>query len=66
MKVNFHLLNKGPVVIVCDGSSYYGLLKCDVKEAQEDDPDIEVIEEHPLWTDEVDYRIEDLNKELNG
>lgn len=53
-----------PAVIVFDGSSYYGLLACDVEDAQQEDPDIEVIENHSYWSDYMDQRIEDLNNKL--
>ena len=53
-----------PAVIIFDGTSYYGLLKFDVKEAQQEDPAIEIIEEHSYWSDYMDQRIEDLNNEL--
>ena len=51
-------------VIVFDGTSYYGLLKFDVEDAKQEDPDIEVVEEFLCWSDEMDQRIEELNNEV--
>lgn len=53
-----------PVVIVFDGTSYYGLLAFDVEDAQKEDPDIEVVETYPYWNDEMDERIEELNNQV--
>lgn len=48
------------VYIVFDGTSYYGLFGCDIREAQ--DPDIEIISgPYRQWPDE---KIEQLNNEL--
>lgn len=53
-----------PAVIVFDGTSYYGLFAIDVEDAKAEDPDIEVIENHSYWSDEMDQRIEELNSTL--
>nr|DAY71923.1 MAG TPA: hypothetical protein [Caudoviricetes sp.] len=50
------------VYIVFDGTSYYGLFGCDIREAQVEDPDIEIISgPYRQWPDE---KIEQLNNEL--
>lgn len=50
------------VYIVFDGMSYYGLFGCDIREAQVEDPDIEIISgPYRQWPDE---KIEQLNNEL--
>lgn len=50
--------------IVFDGTSYYGVFAFDLKDLQDEDPDIEVVEEHSYWSDEMDKRIENLNNGL--
>lgn len=50
--------------IVFDGTSYFGIFDYDLKEAQDEDPDIEVIEKHSYWSDAMDRKIEDLNNGL--
>ena len=50
------------VYIVFDGTSYYGLFGCDIREAQVEAPDIEIISgPYRQWPDE---KIEQLNNEL--
>lgn len=50
------------VYVVFDGTSYYGLFGCDIREAQAEDPDIEIISgPYRQWPDE---EIEQLNDEL--
>lgn len=50
------------VYIVFDGTSYYGLFGRDIREAQAEDLDIEIISgPYRQWPDE---KIEQLNNEL--
>lgn len=51
-------------LIVFDGTSYYGIYAFDLKDLQDEDPDVEVIEKHSYWSDEMDRRIENLNNGL--
>ena len=47
---------------VFDATSYNRLLGCDIREAQEEDPDIEIISgPYRQWPDE---KIEQLNNEI--
>ena len=50
------------VYIVFDGTSYYGLFGCDIRELQVEYPDIEIISgPYRQWPDE---KIEQLNNGL--
>lgn len=51
------------VFIVFDGTSHYVVYECDI-DAEIKENDIEIIEgPYNEWTDDVDYRVEELNDE---
>lgn len=56
--------NRKKACSVFDGTSYFGVFAFDLKDLQDEDPDIEVVEEHSYWLDEMDKRIENLNNGL--
>ena len=51
------------VFIVFDGTSHYVVYECDI-DAEIKENDVEIIEgPYNKWTDDVDYRVEELNDE---
>lgn len=51
------------VFIVFDGTSHYVVYECDI-DAEIKENDVEIIEgPYNEWTDDVDYRVEELNDE---
>ncbi len=53
---------KDAVYIVFDGTSHYGLFGGDIKDAQAEDPDIEIVGgPYKQWPEKI---IEQLNSEL--
>ena len=69
--MNMGRINKGKylpsaVYIVFDGTSHYGVYGCDIKDEIAEN-DVEVVKgPFRTWDENVDLKIEELNKETYG